>query len=73
MLKVITELTHPFLVAVTVATPTIGNAVVLLANVQPGMFDITPVPDAKPSAAELVTLQLQLVTGSAFVAKAHLK
>src|SRR5688572_1988817 len=69
MLKVITDEVHPFFVAVTVATPTIGTAVVLLANVQPGMLEVTPVPDAKPSAAELVTLQLQLVTGSAFVAK----
>jgi hypothetical protein len=69
MLKVITEVAHPFLVAVTVATPTIGDAVVFDANVQPGILSVVPVPDANPNEAKFVTLQLQVVTGSAFVAK----
>src|SRR5688572_9057870 len=69
MVKVITEVAQPFLIAVTVATPTIGMAVLFGSNVHPGMLSVVPVPEARPSAAAFVTLQLQLVTGSAFVAK----
>src|SRR5688500_2838996 len=69
MLKVITEVAQLFFVALTVTTPTIGEFVLFAANVQPGMLSVLPVPEARPKAAKLVTLQLQLVTGSALVAK----
>ena len=70
MLKLITELAQPFLVAVTFTAPTMSEPVVLDAYVKAG---IGPVPLLEPmpikaAFAEGETLQLNIVPGSVLVA-----
>ena len=69
ILKVITELVQPALVAVTVAIPTMSAPELLEANVHAGIELPVPEPVLIPSKLEFVTDQLYDVTGSAFVTK----
>jgi hypothetical protein len=58
IVKLITELVQLFFVAVTVAVPVIADAVLFVANVQPVMLEVVPLPAPNPNAAKFVTFQL---------------